>query len=99
MTGQIINHDKRGLEQAKYYIYYPGGGVGPAELTDKAAAERLLHGDIVIADALTIDDKEVAQPKEKLPVASHQSWQGRYEAWQKSQKKAKGWRKPYDFTK
>lgn len=97
LTGKIINHDKRGLEQAKYYVYYPGGGVGPAELQDKGQAEMLLHGDVVIADALTVDDKEVNQPKPVSPSAPHKSWGFRYEQWKQSQLKNKGWRRRFNF--
>jgi len=95
--GRIINHDKRGLEQAKYYIYYPGGGVGPAELQDKKAAEMLLHGDIVIADALTVDDRDVARPKKVGVKAPWNSWGARYEDWKRKKQRTKGWRKKYDF--
>ena len=94
-TGLIINHDKRGLEQAKYYIFYPGGGCGPAELSDKSASEMLLHGDIVMADALTVEDKTVFQPKVKGPVAPYGSF-----GWFKDRHKAKsqtGWQMPWDF--
>ena len=96
-TGKIVNHDKRGLEQAKFYIFYPGGGVGPAELQDKNQAEILLHGDIVIADALTTDDAEVEKPKSVTPAAPKRSWGGRFEAWKQNKLKTKGWRQPYDF--
>jgi hypothetical protein len=96
LQGGIINHDKRGLEQAKYYIYYPGGGVGPAEMVDKNLAEQLLHGDIVIADALTTEDKEVAQPRKKTPQAPFRSFGWRYQQW-KRQGKHKGWQRKYSF--
>lgn len=95
--GKLINHDKRGIEQAKFYIYYSSGGVGPAELQDKKQADMLLHGDIVIADALTVDDKDVPKPKKKQPVAPSKSWGARYEAWRRGKKKVTGWRQKYDF--
>lgn len=94
-TGLIINHDKRGLEQAKYYIHYPGGGVGPAELADKSTADMLLHGDIVMADALTAENKEVFQPKVKGPIAPYTSF-----GWFRDRKKAKNqtsWQTSWDF--
>jgi hypothetical protein len=97
LTGKIINHDKRGIEQAKYYIYYPGGGVGPAELQDKNQAEMLLHGDVVIADALTVDDSEVNQPKPASPSAPTKSWGYRFEQWKQSKLKDKGWRRKFNF--
>lgn len=96
LQGKIINHDARGLEQAKYYIYYPSGGVGPAELQDKKQADMLLHGDIVMADALTADDKNVARAKEAKVNAPFRSWGSRFEAWKKSQKQS-GWQRKYSF--
>jgi hypothetical protein len=98
MQGKIINHDERGLEQAKYYIYWSNGSVGPAELTDKSAAEKLLHGDIVMADALTVEDKDVAKPKTTGQLTPYKSWGWRYEAWKKKKLRPKGWRKKFSFV-
>jgi len=96
--GKIFNHDKQSLEQAKYYIYYPGGGVGPADLTDKTLAEKLLHGDRVMADALTVEDKEVMQPKKPKIQAPYQSFGWRYNRWKRSKQRQKGWRKRFSFV-
>ena len=96
--GKIINHDEQSLEQAKYYIYYPDGGIGPADLTDKKAADKLLHGDRVIADALTVEDKDVAKPKIKGPAAPYHSFEWRFNRFKKSKKKSKGWRKKFSFV-
>lgn len=96
--GLITNHDEQSLEQAKYYIYYPDGGVGPADLTDKKAADKLLHGDRVIADALTAEDREVAKPKITQPTAPYKSWQWRFNQFKKSKQKSKGWRKSFSFA-
>lgn len=98
LTGRIINHDKSGLEQAKYYIYYANGGVGPAKLQDKKLAERLLHGDIVIADALTTEDREVGEPKTKSRTTKYGEWGYRFEQWKKKKAGNKGWQKRYNFT-
>lgn len=97
LQGKIINHDERGLEQAKYYIYYPSGGVGPASLQDKKLADMLLHGDIVMADALTADDRNVVKLKEEKVTTPFRSWGHRFESWKKSQKQS-GWKKRYNFT-
>jgi hypothetical protein len=97
--GKFVNHDKRSLDQAKTYIQYPQGGCGPAELTDKDKAEYLGHGDRVIADALTVMDKEVMAPKkDAMPDAQAGTWGARYQQWQRSQKKNKhGWQQPFSF--
>lgn len=97
LQNRTINHDRRGLEQAKYYIYYTNGGVGPADLQDKKLAEQLLHGDIVIADALTTEDREVGTPKKKGKETPHGSWGDRFERWKKKKAVRKGWRQPYNF--
>lgn len=97
MQGRIINHDKQSLEQAKYYIHYPDGGIGPAEIQDSKQAERLLHGDRVMADALTVDDKEVAKPKFDGPKTPFNSWQGRYERHKKSLQKKDAFHRPFNF--
>lgn len=95
-TGTIINHDRRGLEQAKYYIHMPNGSVGPAELADKSASDMLLHGDIVIADALTCEDKEVFQPRSKGPVAPYASF-GWFRDRKFAKNNSKGWQTSWNF--
>jgi len=97
LTAAFINHDTRGLEQAKFYIYYPSGGVGPASLKEKSLAEMLLHGDIVMADALTVDMSSLPEPKPVSPVAPTNSWGGRFEKWKRGMKKKTNWRKRFDF--
>jgi len=96
--GKFINHDRRSIEQAKYYIYYPGGGIGPAELQDAKQAEMLLHGDRVMADALTVDSKDVGEPKRGKPQAPGKSWGYRFEAWKRSHRKTSSWRKKFSFV-
>lgn len=54
--GAIINHSIFGLNEAKRYIHYDSGGIGPVDLMEESASAKQTHGDIVIADALTIDD-------------------------------------------
>ena len=97
LQGKITNHDKRGLEQAKQYIHYPDGSVGPAELFKAKASEKKLHGDIVIADALTTEDKEVMTPRIVKLTAPYQSFEYRYKKW-KNRNKSKGWRKRFSFV-
>ena len=95
---RFINHDKRSLDQARTYIQYPEGGCGPAALTDKSKAEYLGHGDRVIADALTVMDKDVMAPtKGAVPDAAAGTWGARYQQWERSQKKSKGWQQPFNF--
>ena len=97
--GRIINRDRQSLDQAKTYITYPAGGCGPAELVDKSKSEYLGHGDRVIADALTVMDREVMQPRPDKEVGSGtmQSWGGRFDAYKREQKRVNGWQKRYSF--
>ncbi|MEN6534487.1 MAG: hypothetical protein ABFD89_12540 [Bryobacteraceae bacterium] len=97
--GRIINRDRQSLDQARTYITYPSGGCGPAELVDKDKAEYLGHGDRVIADALTVMDKSVLNPKPQAAVGSGtmHSWGGRFDAYKREQKKVNGWQKRYSF--
>lgn len=97
--GRIINRDRQSLDQAKTYITYPSGGCGPAELVDKDKAAYLGHGDRVIADALTVMDKEVMQPRPDKEIGSGtmQSWGGRFDAWKRANRKTSNWQKAYSW--
>lgn len=96
--GGYINHDKKGLEQAKLYIHYPGGGCGPADLVFESSTARALHGDIVIADALTLEDERVPKAKHKGVKAPKGSFTHRKNEFMKKKLKPKGWRRKFDFT-
>ncbi len=99
--GGYINHSKFGLEEMKMYVYYADGGVGPAYLIEENASAKKTHGDIVIADALTIDDREVGKVKHEGPKAPVNSCGYRKEQVLKKKKASKGsrknWRHPFDF--
>lgn len=96
--GGYINHDKKGLEQMKLYIHYPGGGCGPAELVFESKSARLLHGDVVMADALTLEDDQVPKTKHSGPVAPAGSFAYRKQGFMRKNKKSTGWRKKFDFS-
>ena len=96
--GGYVNPDKKSLEQCKLYIHYPGGGLGPAEMVFESASARLLHGDIVMADALTLEDDRIPKVRHKGMVAPVGSF-----AWRKQQKfrkkrKPRSWRKEFSFA-
>jgi len=97
IENRIVNRDKQSLDQARTYITYPGGGCGPAELVDKDKSEYLGHGDRVIADALTVMDREVLKPKAESEAAPQGTWGARFRAWQVSQKKSKGWQRAFNY--
>ena len=62
-NGGYINHSVWALEEAKNYVYYDGGGCGPAELVEESSSAKKTHGDCVIADALTIDHLDYREGK------------------------------------
>jgi len=65
--GGYINPCKFALEEARQYIYYPSGGIGPAALVEEDEKAKKTHGDCVIADALTLDDRDtVGGPTEDI---------------------------------
>jgi len=98
--GGYINHSEYGLEQAKLYIHYGDNKVGPACLVEESASARKTHGDVVIADALTLDDKELPKTKYKGAQAPYNSCGYRREQIMKKKKaaKSKSWRKGFDFN-
>jgi hypothetical protein len=57
--GNYINHSIFSLQEARNYIYFGDGSIGPAMLVEENASARLTHGDCVIADALTVDHKNI----------------------------------------
>jgi len=97
--GGYVNHSKEALEEAKYYIHYNNGGVGPAFLVEESASARKTHGDRVMADALTLEDSDIPKGKRKEPEAPEKSWGARYNKAMKEKKaaKTKKWRKPFRF--
>ncbi len=100
--GGYINHSKKGLEQMKLYIHYAGGGIGPAYLVEESASARKLHGDIVIADALTLDDKELPKVRHgdvKSPFNSCGYRKDIILKKKKALKDLKHWRKSFNFTR
>jgi len=98
LENKLINRDQQSIDQAKTYITYPGGGVGPAELSDKSKADYLGHGDRTIADALTTLNKSKLRPRTGFSDAPEASWEGRFNRWKCSTKRKKSWQKPYSFA-
>lgn len=72
--GKFKNPSKEALDEATTYIYYEGGGIGPAALVSESDQARKTHGDRVIADMLmlvaTIGKKLLSQETYTGPVRS-----------------------------
>ncbi|KKK77131.1 hypothetical protein LCGC14_2856700, partial [marine sediment metagenome] len=101
--GGYINHSKEGLEEAMEYIYYTDGGIGPACLVERSSAEKKTHGDIVMADALTLDDKELPKLRYAKDVIPRNSSGFRLQQVKRAKKRSKiqarSWRKQFDYSK
>ncbi len=63
--GGYINRSIAALEEARMYVHLPNGGIGPIDLMHESNSAQKTHGDRAMADALTLEDKEI--PKAKLP--------------------------------
>jgi hypothetical protein len=97
--GGYINHSKYGLEQAKLYIEYGEGSIGPAFLVEESASARKTHGDVVMADALTLDDSELPKTKYegvKAPVNSCGYRREQVMKKKKALKSRRSWREEFD---
>jgi hypothetical protein len=98
--GSYINHSVFGLEEAETYIYYKGGGIGPAELVEENSNARKTHGDVVIADALTLESKEHGTVKHEGPNYPAGSVGDRKKKRMSSRKtKNRNWRNRFDFER
>jgi hypothetical protein len=52
--GRFKNHSEAALNECLMYVYYEGGGIGPANLVAESGNARKAHGDRVIADMLLV---------------------------------------------
>lgn len=97
--GGYINHSIFGLEEMEMYINYKDGGIGPASLVAENASAKKTHGDVVIADALTIDSKEFGNMKHEGPGYGPNSVGARRDKILKAKKKKKSrsWRSSFNF--
>jgi len=99
--GGYVNHSEWALEEAKRYIYYTGGGVGPADLVEENAAAKETHGDCVMADALTLEDKDLPKIKfsEREIPRNSMGYRLQQAKNRKIRARNKKWRRPFDFSK
>lgn len=95
--GGFTNHSEEALEEAKTYVHYDGGGIGPAELVEESASARKCHGDRVIADMLcVVGAGDAPRTHRTPPKTSHRTFIGRMKAWKKK-KKARTAQTHFDF--
>lgn len=97
--GKLINRDKQSLDQAKTYITYKNGKVGPAELVDKSQSDYLGHGDRTIADALTTLNKAKFRPRKVHADAPDGTWGARFNKWKAASSRKKNmWQHGFNFA-
>ena len=98
--GGFINRSRAALEEARMYIHLQDGGIGPSSLMHESASAKKTHGDRVMADALTIDDRELGVSKQVDKKIVNSAW-ARFEAHIKSKKiksRPANVRQRYDFS-
>lgn len=99
--GGYVNHSGLALEEALTYVHLPGGGVGPAFMMQESSSACKTHGDRVIADALTLDDKEIPKAKFSKKGPSRNSAGYRFLQHIKGQKRQRvmlSKRRTFDFS-
>ena len=88
--GGYANRSKVALEEARTYVHFASGGIGPAYMMQESASARKTHGDRVMADALTLDDKELPKTKLKAKTPPRNSAGYRFLQHRKSMKRQRG---------
>ena len=68
-------------------------------MTEESESTRAAHGDRVMADALTLDDKDLPKARHVGPKAPENSFGARYEKAMKLKKGSRGssYRQPFRF--
>lgn len=97
--GGYTNHSIWSLEEVKIYVWYDSGGIGPAYLVKESESAKKTHGDCVIADALTLDNKDIPRSTivDSLDIPER-SFGHRLKQFQdKKKKKRIAWRRDFDF--
>ena len=97
--GPYANRSALALEEAHTYIHLPGGGYGPAFLMHESASAKQTHGDRVIADALTIEDREIPTTKAKANTPAKNTAGYRFLQHRKSMRQRRSTvRRGFNFT-
>jgi hypothetical protein len=98
--GGYINRSKQALEEARTYVHFSNGGIGPAYMMQESASAKKTHGDRVIADALTINDTELPKTKTKVKTPPVNSAGHRFLQHRKKMKQSRSGavRRGFDFT-
>lgn len=98
----FTNHSEEALDEALSYVYFEGGGIGPAALLQESQSARKTHGDRVIADMLCLVAMEGSvKLRPESPTAPECSPAGRLAVRQLEEKRLKSGRfsNAFDFRK
>jgi len=98
-NGTYINPSEWALNEMKMYVHYDSGGVGPACMVEENASARKTHGDVVIADALTIGEGKKVRYKERKLLPPPGTVGYRIRMRKNARKKPTGHRRAFDFTR
>lgn len=91
-TDSIVNPCRESLDEAQDYIYNDSGLLIPAKLREEAGGGRELHGDHVIADALTVLGRdEMPKRTQSVHKAIPGTYAHRQESFRKRRKEATRW--------
>ena len=95
--GDIINHSDVAMEEAKRYVNFGDGSVGPAGLVEESSTAKKTHGDRVMADALTLlkKGKKRHNPKHEPPPGSA-GFRKKNAMRKKRENSGEGWRHKFD---
>jgi len=98
--GPYANRSALALGEAHTYVHLPSGGYGPAFMMQESASAKATHGDRVIADALTIEDKEMPKTKTGKKVPPRNSAGFRFLQHRANMKRQRSGKvhKGFDFT-
>ena len=97
-TGGYVNHSIWALNEVNLYVYYDDGGIGPAYLVQETQAAKKTHGDCVIADALTLDNKGIPKSniEDNLRIPER-CFATRLKEYKDGRKKKLDWRRKFNF--
>ena len=100
--GGYANPSIPALEEAKLYVEYENERIESVGLTSGSDDEKKAHGDRVIADALTLEEKDMGKRVTKRVAAPRNSFAYRYEKAMKQRKidkiSVKNYQHRYDFS-